>query len=240
MAKPVDHKPHSTNHMPPTAPSSIIYLNKPLVFVLMDGLYFVIPAYNEQRSIGQVISNLKNAGYTNFVVVDDGSTDNTSRIAKKTGAIVLHHIVNRGQGAALQTGIKYALFQGAQYIVTFDSDNQHRVEDLPNMLRQVIEGRADITLGSRFLRTEYAKSVPFVRRVLLKGSLLIQFLFYGIRLTDVHNGYRVMSRKAAQKIEITCDRMAHASEIVEEIMKKNLKFKEIPVKINYNVRRGNG
>ncbi len=207
---------------------------------IKDKICFVIPAWNEEKSLPKVLANLKNAGYKNFIVIDDGSTDKTSDIAGKCGATVLRMTINRGQGAALQTGIKCALQEGAEYIVTFDSDNQHRVEDLSAMLKPVVDDEADITLGSRFLNREFAKSVPLHRKILLKGSLLVQFVFYGILLTDVHNGYRVMSRNAAQKINITLDRMAHSSEIVEEIYKNKLRYKEVPVKISYDVRRGHG
>lgn len=192
----------------------------------------VIPAYNEEKFIGQVISNLQSAGYKNIIVVDDGSADNTKNIAKEKGAVVVEHIMNRGQGASLKTGIDYALKTGAEYIVTFDADGQHRVEDLKLMLDPVISGKADISLGSRFLQQE--NKIPVKRKILLKGSLLVQYFFYKIKLTDVHNGFRVFSKKAAQQINITCDKMDHASEIVEEIKKKNLSYTEVPIIINYS------
>jgi len=203
-------------------------------------IWFVIPAYNEEKSIGRVLKELKSAGYKYIVVIDDCSKDNTYKEAKKQKVVVLKHIVNRGQGAALRTGIDYALKNGAEYIVTFDSDGQHRVEDLPAMLRPVVKGEVEVTLGSRFLKKT---KMPFSRRVLLKGSVLVQWIFYGVKLTDAHNGYRVLNRKAAQKIEINADRMEHASEIVEEIVKKKIKYKEVPVVIRYtgySMKKGEG
>ena len=193
-------------------------------------IFFVIPAYNEGKSIGRVINDLKRAGYKDIIVIDDGSKDNTYAEAKKKGVIALKHVINRGQGAALRTGIDCALKNGAEYIVTFDSDGQHRVEDLPAMLEPVINGEVDVTLGSRFLKKT---EMPFGRRILLKGSVLVQRIFYGVKLSDAHNGYRVLSKKAAEQIRIESDRMEHASEIVEEIMKKKIKFKEVPVEIRY-------
>jgi polyprenyl-phospho-N-acetylgalactosaminyl synthase len=193
-------------------------------------IFFVIPAFNEERSIPHVVRGLQKAGYREIVVIDDGSKDRTYDTAAKLGVHALRHIINRGQGAALKTGIDYALRGGADVIVTFDSDGQHRVEDLPAMLKPVLNGQVDVTLGSRFLkRTE----MPLARKILLKGGILIQWLFYGVRLTDAHNGYRVLSRRAAQKIHITSDRMEHASEIVEEIVHKKISFREIPVIIRY-------
>jgi glycosyltransferase involved in cell wall biosynthesis len=194
-------------------------------------IFFVIPTYNEEKSIGLVIDDLKRAGYRNIIVIDDGSRDNTYAEAKRKGVVALKHIINRGQGAALRTGIDYALKQGAEFIVTFDSDGQHRVEDLPVMLEPVIKGEVDVTLGSRFLRKT---KMPLGRKILLKGSIIVQWLFYGIRLSDAHNGFRVLSRRAAEQIKIESDRMEHASEIVEEIIKNNIKYKEIPVEIRYS------
>lgn len=192
----------------------------------------VIPAYNEEKFIGQVVSNLQSAGYKNIIVVDDGSADNTKDLAVEQGAVVVEHLINRGQGASLKTGIDYALEDGADYIVTFDADGQHRVEDLQAMLAPVTAGKADVVLGSRFMNPE--NKIPFKRKILLKGSLLVQYFFYRIKLTDVHNGFRVLSKKAAQQINITCDKMAHASEIIEEIKKKNLSYVEMPILINYS------
>jgi len=203
-------------------------------------IFFVIPAYNEEKSIGLVIDDLKRAGYKNIIVIDDGSRDNTYAEAKKKGVVALKHIINRGQGAALRTGIDCAIKQGAEFIVTFDSDGQHRVEDLSAMLEPVIKGEVDVTLGSRFLRKT---KMPLGRKILLKGSIIVQWLFYGIRLSDAHNGFRVLSRRAAEQIRIESDRMEHASEIVEEIVKKNIKYEEIPVEIRYSgysMRKGEG
>jgi glycosyltransferase involved in cell wall biosynthesis len=203
-------------------------------------IFFVIPAYNEEKSMGLVIDDLKRAGYKNIIVIDDGSRDNTYAEAKKKGVVALKHIINRGQGAALRTGIDCAIKQGAEFIVTFDSDGQHRVEDLSAMLEPVIKGEVDVTLGSRFLRKT---KMPLGRKILLKGSIVVQWLFYGIKLSDAHNGFRVLSRRAAEQIRIESDRMEHASEIVEEIVKKNIKYEEIPVEIRYSgysMRKGEG
>jgi glycosyltransferase involved in cell wall biosynthesis len=203
-------------------------------------IFFVIPAYNEEKSIARVVGELKRAGYGHIVVIDDGSRDNTFEAVKNQGVAVLQHMINRGQGAALRTGMEYALKQGADFIVTFDSDGQHRIEDLAAMLNPVVKGEVDVTLGSRFLcKTE----MPLARKILLKGSVFVQWFFYGVKLSDAHNGYRVLSRKAAQQIRIDSDRMEHASEIVEEIVKKKIRYKEVPVIIRYtgySMKKGEG
>jgi len=203
-------------------------------------VYIVIAAYNESKSIAKVIAGLKKAGYNNVVVIDDGSKDDTYDIALNAGSTVLRHVVNRGQGAALKTGIEYALRSGADIIVTFDADGQHRIADLKAMIAPVKSGEYDITVGSRFLK---AVDMPFFRRLTLKIAVVVVWFFYGAKMTDAHNGFRVMSRKAAQIIDITSDRMEHASQIVEEIHKKNLKFKEVPVTIlytDYSMQHGHG
>ncbi|MBN1645278.1 glycosyltransferase family 2 protein [Candidatus Woesearchaeota archaeon] len=207
---------------------------------MTDKIFIVIPAFNEEKAISGVISNLLKANYDKIVVIDDHSGDNTYAIASEFPVYLLQHAINRGQGASLKTGIDFALQNDANVIVTFDSDGQHRVEDLKSILEPILKGEADITIGSRFIEKS---KVPFFRKILLKGSVLVMFLFYRIKMSDAHNGLRAMSKTAAKKISITCDRMAHASEIIEEIHKKKIRFKEVPVTIKYDketLKKGHG
>jgi len=192
----------------------------------------VIPAYNEAARIGRVIEDLKKHGYRDVIVVDDCSTDRTGSIAKRHGAHVIRHSRNRGQGAALRTGIKAALADGADIIVTFDGDGQHRAEEIAHLVAPVLAGEADAALGSRFLGR--APGMPWYKLVTLKGSIIVERLLLGVHLTDVHNGFRALSRKAAERIEISQDGMAHASEIVYELHRKALRFVEVPVTIAYD------
>jgi glycosyltransferase involved in cell wall biosynthesis len=203
-------------------------------------VWVVIAAFNEHGSVGKVVKELLKNGYPNIVVVDDGSKDGTAQEAIEAGATALQHIVNRGQGAALKTGIDYALEQGADIIVTFDADCQHRVEDVPAIIAPVESGKVDVTFGSRFLKKT---DVPLIRKFLLKGSVVVLWLFYGVRMTDAHNGFRALSREAAERIRLTADRMAHASEFVEEVRRLQLKYEEVPVVIRYTketLKRGHG
>ncbi|MBW2970729.1 glycosyltransferase family 2 protein [Candidatus Woesearchaeota archaeon] len=195
------------------------------------GVYIVIAAYNEEAMLDQVIKALKKHGHRNIVVVDDGSKDNTYNVAKANNVYVLRHVLNRGQGAALQTGIDFALLKGAEIIVTFDADGQHQPKDISDLLKPIQDGKADVTLGSRFLKE--TSQIPKSRRVYLKIGAFILLIMYGIRLTDSHNGLRAFSRDAAEKIQIRSDGMDHASEIPELIKKKRLRFKEVPVDIRY-------
>ncbi|MBT6505618.1 glycosyltransferase family 2 protein, partial [Candidatus Woesearchaeota archaeon] len=113
-----------------------------------NSIYFVIPAYNEEKIIGSVLKKLNKNGYFKIIVINDNSSDNTHKISKKY-AYVINHKKNRGQGAALRHGINYCLKQSkCKYIVTFDADGQHRIEDLNNMLKPVIDKKCEITLGS--------------------------------------------------------------------------------------------
>lgn len=193
-------------------------------------IVIVIPAYNEEKLVKSVVVDVRK--FTHWViVVDDGSTDQTYEKAKEAGAIVLRHVINRGQGAALKTGIDFAQLLNADIIVTFDADGQHLASDIPRMIQPILDGKADLVLGSRFLNE--SSNAPWLRKCVLKMSIIFTFLFYRLKLTDSHNGFRAFSREAAQKIDILQDRMAHASEIVGEIIKHQLSYCEIPVTIKY-------
>lgn len=190
----------------------------------------VIPAFNEAKVISKVINEVKEQ-VNEVVVVDDGSIDNTAEVATNAGAKVARHFLNRGQGAALQTGISFALNSGADIIVTFDADGQHVAGEIEQVVKPLLLGEVDVVLGSRFLNS--TNKIPFSRRTLLKLATLFTRFYTGLKVTDVHNGFRAFSRKAAELIQIKQDGMAHASEIVEEIKRHNLKFKEVGVTIKY-------
>lgn len=190
----------------------------------------VVAAYNEARAVGDVVRGLVTV-VDEVVVVDDGSADDTSTIARTAGATVLRHIINRGQGAAQQTGNEYALANGADIIVHFDADGQHSFEDVTKFVAPLMRGEVDMVLGSRFLGN--AVNMPLTRRILLRAALLFVWLYSGLRLTDAQNGFRAFSREAAEKIVITQDGMAHASEILDEIAEQRLRYKEVPVTIHY-------
>lgn len=169
--------------------------------------------------------------HLNVVVIDDGSQDDTAERAKCAGAMLLRHVINRGQGAALQTGIEYSLAHGAKFVITFDSDGQHCTKDLPNLLAPILRGEVEIVLGSRFLGR--VENMPWTRWLLLKAAVGFTRLTSGMRVTDAHNGLRAFSRRAAQQIHITLDRMAHASEVIDQIRASRLPVREVPVTIRY-------
>lgn len=197
---------------------------------LDPSIFVVVPSYNEAEVIGDVLDELRRTAAT-IVVVDDCSTDATATIARAAGATVLRHPVNRGQGAALQTGIRYALLGGAEIVVTFDSDGQHDAADLAALVAPIRAGRAEFVLGSRFL--EPRSVIPPARRLLLKLAVVFTRVTSGLRVTDAHNGLRAMSRRAAASIDIKLDRMAHASELMDQIRRGGLPYAEVAVSVRY-------
>ena len=196
----------------------------------LNGLWVVIAAYNEARRIGGVLEDLL-AHVDNVVVVDDGSHDGTAREVLRHSVWLLQHACNLGQGAALQTGIRFALARGADFVATFDADGQHQAADLPRMLRALIDSGADFTLGSRFLGT--AEGMPLSRRIILKFGTVFTRLVSGVSLSDVHNGIRVMTRRGAESLHITMNRMEHASQVIEQVAASGLPYREVPVTIRY-------
>lgn len=193
----------------------------------------IIPAYNESQRIAPVIAALHAAGYRDIVVVDDCSADETFAVARAAGAVVLRHPINRGQGAALQTGMDYALAYGADIIVHFDADGQMDAADIPAMTKPIIDGAADIVFGSRFLDGRTA--VPWAKKwCILKPAIMFNCLMTGIWLSDAHNGFRALSREAARQCRIRHDRMAHATEIVAQTHALGIRYTEVPVRITYS------
>lgn len=204
-------------------------------YINFMNIFVIIPAYNEEDNIVQAIKDVgQYAGGGKIIVVDDGSEDRTKSLAKEAGVFVLRHFINRGQGAALKTGTDFALAKGADIIVHFDADGQHQAKDIVKMIEPIEKGEADIVLGSRFLTKEAKSKIPWMKRVIIL-PLARFFTYYttGLRLTDVHNGWRALSKEGAEAIQLTQDRMAHNSEIYAEIKRLNLKHKEVAVDIAY-------
>ena len=193
----------------------------------------VIAAYNEAARIRATLDDAR-PHVDAMIVVDDCSRDNTSQCAREGGAHVIRHVINRGQGAALQTGMDYALRElQADVIVHFDADGQMTGSEIGILVAPIAAGEADVVLGSRFLGIE-AQNMPAVRRVMLRLATAFTIALSGIRVTDTHNGFRALSRQAASDIRISLDRMAHASEILDLIKAKRLRYVERPVTIRYS------
>lgn len=193
-------------------------------------IWIVIPAYNEARVIASVLEPLLGRKYR-VVLVDDGSSDETPAISHMAGACVLRHALNVGQGAALQTGINFALREGAKFICTYDADGQHSPEDVQALAQCLCDANVDVALGSRFLGC--TENLPFAKRLLLRVAVFFTQIHSGLKLTDTHNGLRLMTEKAARAIRMQQPRMAHASEILASISRCRLTYVEVPVKVSY-------
>lgn len=198
---------------------------------VIEDTWLVVPLYNEGPVITQVIVEARHT-FPNIICIDDGSKDNSAELARQAGAIVLRHPINLGQGAALQTGFEYFLHhtQG-QYVVTFDADGQHRIVDAVAMRQRAIDDDLSIVFGSRFLegKAETGRLKFFV----LKTAAFVTRLQTGLRLTDAHNGLRLLRRDAVKRVHLRQNRMAHASEIVEQLATSKLTWAEMPVHIHY-------
>jgi glycosyltransferase involved in cell wall biosynthesis len=193
-------------------------------------VFVVIPAYNETLILKKVVDNLLGYDYT-VVVVNDGSDDFQYADIKNGPLFILTHNINLGQGAAIQTGMEFALSKGAEIIITFDADGQHNPEDIDRLIKVLHDSGSDIVLGSRFLK--HASDVPVKRRILLHVARYVNFLFTGLLLTDAHNGLRAIKANTAKKINLQENRMAHATEILWHIKKQKLHYVEVPVQIIY-------
>lgn len=194
--------------------------------------YVVIPVYNEEQVIADVIDKLANH-FQNIVCINDGSSDNSAQVIEDTSkAILINHPINLGQGASLQTGIEYALKdENARYFITFDADGQHKIEDAIHMLSILKKQELDIVLGSRFLGS--VEDINYSKKIILKLAIAFSNYTTGLKLTDAHNGLRVFGRKFARNIKITLPDMTHATEIIHRIAEGNFKYQEVPVTIKY-------
>jgi glycosyltransferase involved in cell wall biosynthesis len=194
--------------------------------------WVIIPLYNEEKVIGDVVAQVLTA-FDQVVCVDDGSTDSSAEIAARAGARVVRHALNLGQGAALQTGFDYALSDPAmRYILTFDADGQHQIEDAVGMVERLRAGEADVVFGSRFLDERSKPSLG--KKAVLRLAVGYTNLTTHTRLTDAHNGLRAIHRPVLEKIRITQNRMAHASELVAQIGACKASYVEHPVHILYS------
>lgn len=189
----------------------------------------VIPAMNEASRIKPVLKKTKRH-IDNLIVVDDGSDDNTGKIARDEKAIVLRHRVNMGKGAALKTGCDYAISKGAERIVVLDSDGQHDPEEIPEFLKSLED--TDIVFGKR----RFNNQMPSLMRFGNSFINLMTRLLYGMRLSDTQSGYRAFTADAYRKIRWKASDYSMESEMIANSGKHGLRYKEIPIKTIYSDR----
>ncbi len=199
----------------------------------------IIPAYNEEQTIGKVIEEAKKQA-DEVIVIDDGSKDRTKEIAILKNAIVYRHDINLGLGAALVTGFEASLKHGADITITLDADGQHNPLDVPKIVKEIQNG-AEFVIGSRL--TKYSKEMPTLRYFYNMAGNVFTFLLYGIWTSDSQSGLRGFSREALKKINLNSQKMEVSSEFFREAKKNNLKIKEIPIKpvyTEYSLSKGQG
>jgi glycosyltransferase involved in cell wall biosynthesis len=194
-------------------------------------VWLVVPVYNEGPVVAEVINEALQV-FPNIVCVDDGSKDDSAEQIRKTGAHLVRHPVNLGQGAAIQTGVEYARAQpDAAYFATFDSDGQHLVSDVEKMVQRLRDEPLDILVGTRFHgKTDH---IPFIKRLVLKTVVALSPRLRKLHLSDAHNGLRVFNKKVADDMNITLNGMGHASQIVEMIVHERWRVAEEQVTIQY-------
>lgn len=197
----------------------------------MNNIFIVIPVYNEELVIAEVLSEIKNSGFHNIIVVDDGSTDKTLEKAKEIeGVKVLRHKINRGKGAATKTGIEAAKLLGAGVVVTMDGDGQHDPEDIQKLIQPILQKKCEVVLGTRLKNPE---GMPYYKRLHNHIANAVVWYFFGLWVTDSQSGFRAYSQKATKLINTKADRYDYDSEVIREIHNYKLTYEEIPIKVKY-------
>ena len=192
-------------------------------------IYIIIPAYNEATVIQSVINEVKSFGYENIIVVDDGSTDDTYNNAKSANVIALQLAINRGKGAAIKTGIEAVKMLEADIVVTMDGDGQHNPDDIHKMLKLIRKGY-DVVLGTRL---KNPKGMPWYKILANYIGNFFTWIIYGLWVTDSQSGFRAYSKKAIRLIDTRTDRYEYDSEVIREIKRHKLRYKEIPIEVRY-------
>lgn len=206
----------------------------------MSDILAVIPAYNEENTLRSVIESLKKSGHSDILVVDDGSSDRTFDTAAALGVYVARHAMNRGAGSAAATGFEIARILDPDILVTFDADGQHDADDIIKLTAPIRKGEADVVIGSRMLGRP---GMPRQRIFYNSIANIVTFLIYGFSVSDTQSGFRAFSRKAYNAVNIGTSKMEYCSEIVHEIKRNRLSYKEVPVRTiytDYSMSKGQG
>ena len=196
-----------------------------------EQIWILVPCFNESKVINQTISELSKY-FQNILVVDDGSTDNTTNLLKSLNATVLQHPINLGQGAAVSSGFEFiSRTDNSKAVITFDADGQHSVNDAVTFANEILSSSEDIIFGSRFIHHE--KNVPFIKRLVLKIVTKISNVILKMNLSDTHNGLKAFKIDALDKIKLKTSNYAFESELLAKVSKLGLSYRELPSDIIY-------
>ncbi len=190
-----------------------------------------IPAYNEEKNIAKILAEISKKGYS-AIVCDDGSTDLTRIISEKMGAIVITHSKNLGYGAGIRSIFQKSKEMNFDILVTFDADGQHRIEDIDNVLKPILEKTSDIVLGSRFLRSQ-SKNVPKYREIGIKAITKLTNASINEKITDSQSGFRAYSKQVLSSVNPSEHGMGVSTEILIKASKLEFKIIEVPIEILY-------
>lgn len=196
-------------------------------------LFVIIPAYNEEKVLGDVLDSLT-LYFQNIVIVNDGSTDGTKEVIESSSAILINHAQNLGAGAAIRTGLQFVSnHPQCTAALTFDADGQHQVEDAIAFATEISKCNEDIIFGSRFLEKSNPKNMPTIKKIVLKTACYITNYLTRTSLTDTHNGMKAIKQGGLKKLELNLDSFAFDSEIIYQVSKKKLSYKELPTNTIY-------
>lgn len=194
-------------------------------------VYIVIPAKDEASRLPPVLHSLRSHGYKHIIVVNDGSKDETSEIARSFGCTVINHLLNLGSGAATQTGIDFALSQEADFILTMDADGQHAADDVERLIHTIQAEKLDIVIGSRF--KEGIEGVPISRLWFNKVANWVTWLITGVWVTDSQSGMKIMTSEFARKVEFHFNGFEFCTELFHIIHKDKASYTEVPIQAIY-------
>jgi polyprenyl-phospho-N-acetylgalactosaminyl synthase len=198
---------------------------------MFDNIYILIPVYNEEKKIESVITELSSL-FKNIVVINDGSTDSSQDILESLNVITLKHSINLGQGAAISTGFKYIQqLKNADAIVTFDADGQHSVEDAKTFAEEILLCKEEIIFGTRFKQSR--SNIPLIKKIVLSIVVIFTNKLSKINLSDAHNGLKALKKTCLKKIDINIDGFGFESQIIHQVSKKGIRYKEMPTNTIY-------
>jgi len=198
---------------------------------MLDKVYVLIPVFNEEKKIKSVVTDLSKY-FVNIVAVNDGSTDSSRDILESLDVTLLNHSINLGQGAAISTGFKYIQnLMNANAVVTFDADGQHSVEDAKAFAKEILSCDEEVIFGSRFIKNK--ANIPFLKKIVLSIVVLFTNRFSRTKLSDAHNGLKAIKKDSLKKIDITIDGFGFESQIIHQVSKKNMTYKELPTNTIY-------